>query len=156
MHVSIPLRPVDGVTASLDGRHSIDYYSDSVTTTIGLSTRRPSRVPYRRNIQTDVGAPFISLLLLIAECSQCLLWQSIADKVNRHNLRKRVINNALRLGEHSPRQLPSGRLSLTEQSPWTLEFKQSSLHHISQVLRSRLRYSLFHSSSALLTGCVSP
>ncbi len=81
----------------------------------------------------------MSLLLFIRECSQCLPWQSIADKVNRHVLRERVINNALRLGEHSPRQLPLGRLSLMEQSPWTLEFKQCSLHH-SRVASQRVTF----------------
>ena len=45
---------------SLDGRHTVDYYEDSVT--LGLAPRRRSRVPFStERIEHDVGAPFISL-----------------------------------------------------------------------------------------------
>ena len=45
---------------SLDGRHTVDYYEDSVT--LGLAPRRRSRVPFRtERLEHDVGAPCISL-----------------------------------------------------------------------------------------------
>ena len=46
--------------------------------------------------------------------------------------------------------------SVTNLNPWTFEFRQSRLHPIRQVLRDRLRYSLFHSIPAFTTGSVSP
>ncbi len=42
-HLPVLLRLVLGVTVSLDGHNSIDYYQDSVT--LDVSTRRPSHVP---------------------------------------------------------------------------------------------------------------
>ncbi len=47
MLLPVLLCPANGLTVSLVGRDSHDYYQDSVT--IGVATRRPSRVPYRRN-----------------------------------------------------------------------------------------------------------
>ena len=48
-HLPVLHRPVIGVTVSLVGRHSHDYYQDSVT--LGVSTRRPSRLPYAVNVK---------------------------------------------------------------------------------------------------------
>ncbi len=48
IHAPVLLRSVSGVTVPLDGRDSIDYHQDSVT--IGVSARRPSRIPYAMNI----------------------------------------------------------------------------------------------------------
>jgi hypothetical protein len=45
---------------SLDGRHTVDYYEDSVT--VGLAPRRRSRVPFgTERLEHDVGAPLIPL-----------------------------------------------------------------------------------------------
>jgi hypothetical protein len=47
-HRPVLLRPVIGVTVSLVGRDSHDYHQDSVAR--GVSTRRPSRLPYAMNV----------------------------------------------------------------------------------------------------------
>jgi hypothetical protein len=45
---------------SLDGRHTVDYYEDSVT--LGLAPRRRSRVPFgTERLEHDVGVPLIPL-----------------------------------------------------------------------------------------------
>ena len=45
---------------SLDGRHTVDYYEDSVT--LGLAPRRRSRVPFGpERLEHDVGVPLIPL-----------------------------------------------------------------------------------------------
>ena len=45
---------------SLDGRHTVDYYGDSVT--VGLAPRRRSRVPFgTERLEHDVGVPLIPL-----------------------------------------------------------------------------------------------
>ena len=45
---------------SLDGRHTVDYYEDSVT--VGLAPRRRSRVPFStERLEHDVGVPLIPL-----------------------------------------------------------------------------------------------
>jgi len=43
----VRLRPANGVTVSRGGRDAYDYHEDSVTR--GVSTRRPSRIPYAIN-----------------------------------------------------------------------------------------------------------
>jgi hypothetical protein len=66
----ILLCPVNGVTVSLVGRDSHDYYQDSVT--IDVSVRRPSRIPYTMNVSSDVGMPLITLPALLVPGSQQL------------------------------------------------------------------------------------
>jgi hypothetical protein len=61
----VPLRPVTGVTVSLVGRNSHDYYWDSVT--IGVSARRPSRFPYVTNAIDRRRNVTHALALLLAD-----------------------------------------------------------------------------------------
>ena len=157
---------MNGLTVSLVGRHSHDYYQDSVT--IWLSSLRRSHVPYNRNVTDWLRCFFHALTSSHWKMSwTAALWRSSRlifsyfsgwHRIDSSLLfRQRVINAPSCLVSHylanySRVGFPSER----NEHSWTLKFKQYSFHHISQVLRSPQGYSLFHQYTAFPTGYVSP
>ena len=112
---------MNGVTVSLVGRHSHDYYSDSVT--IGLASRRSSRVPCERNV---------------IDCCRCFT-HALASPSSESGLEGNPSERWRLPLSYLPRRwystgFPHESIKLS----WTLKFKQSSFHHDSRFLRSRL------------------
>ena len=70
---------MNGLTVSLVGRNSYEYYWDSVT--LWVSPLRQSHVPYNRNvIDNDLGVALMPLLLLIEECPEQLPFREVVDR----------------------------------------------------------------------------
>jgi hypothetical protein len=117
----VRLRPVNGVAVSLDGRHSIDYYSDSVT--IGVSLRRSSHVSCERNVRDG------------RRCVIHALPSPSSESGLEGNLFKRRAGFLLSL---SRRWYSTGFPTERVRHPWALTFTQSSVHHNRRFSRSRL------------------
>src|SRR6266568_691228 len=116
---SAPLRPVNGVTVSLAGRDSGDYYECSVA--VGLARHRRSRVRLCHTLSARLRRPTHLL--------QCPHWASL-----------------LRPGEcDSPLAMPSQDRHRFQVSFrwvriftfWRFGFKQSSFRHITRVFPAR-------------------
>ena len=103
---------------SLDGRHAVDYYEDSVT--VGLAPRRRSRVPFStERVEHDVGAPFIPLN------------RFVIDRLSGEGYDARKSNAPLLTASPVDAVATSVRFHR-----WGLGFRQCSFHHIAQVLQS--------------------
>ncbi len=96
---------------------SSNYYDRSVT--LGLATRRRSRVQASQTSERDLGPPFVPLTDLAGR-------RSVGEGFRRRKLNRPIPPT-------SPLNAVARRVSFHR---WGLRFKQSSLGHITRVLHS--------------------